>query len=177
MADDDDKDKVIAELRKEEAGLRRKLRDTEARAAQLEAAEGDRDKIIAQAKAEGASEERVKLNAEHSKALAGAEVRAAAAKRLADPDDAVRFLDMDQLLGADGKVDAAKIDAELVALVEKKPYLAAAGAGGGGGGDDGGANGTGGKPTGSGDGGPRPPAAGSSDDQVNALLRQAAGRK
>ena len=85
----------------------------------------------------------------------------------------MRFLDLTEVVGADGKVDRTKIDQQLAELVERKPYLAATSAGGGGG--DGG-NGIGGKPTGSGDGGPRPPATGSADDQVNALLRKAAGR-
>src|SRR5580704_15156556 len=101
---DDDKDATIAELRRENGTQRRKLRDAEARVAQLEAAEGDKGKIIADAKAEGAAEERARLGSEHAKALAGAELKAAAARKLADPEDAVRFLDMTEVVGADGKV-------------------------------------------------------------------------
>jgi hypothetical protein len=179
MADgDDDKDAIIAKLRQDEASMRKKLRDAEARNSQLEAAEGDRDKIIAQAKAEGAAEARAALTAEHNRALAGAELKAAAARKLADPEDAVRFLDMTEVVGADGKVDGTKIDTMLTELVEKKPYLAIpAGNGGSGGGAGGGGDGAGGgKPTGSGDGGARPPAPGNADEEVNSMIRKAAGR-
>jgi hypothetical protein len=171
--DPDEKDATIAELRRENATQRKKLRDAEARVTQLEAAEGDKAKLITDAKAEGAAEERTRLAADHAKALAGAELKAAAARKLADPEDAVRFLDMTEVFGADGKVDTAKIDKLLTDLVEKKPYLAVP-AGNGGGGGDGGAGG--GKPTGSGDGGARPPAAGNADEEVNSLIRKAAGR-
>lgn len=174
---DDEKDATIAKLRKDEATLRKQLRDAEARNAQLEAAEGDRDKIVAVAKAEGAAEAHAQMTTEHNKALAGAELKAAAARKLADPEDAVRFLDMTEVIGADGKVDGAKIDTMLGELVEKKPYLAIpAGNGGSGGGGSGGGGDGGAKPTGSGDGGARPGAAGNADDEVNALIRKAAGR-
>jgi hypothetical protein len=177
MADgDDDKDAIIAELRKTEAAQRRKLRDAEARVQQLEAAEGDKDKIIAAAKAEGAAEARATLASEHAKALAGAELKAAAARKLADPEDAVRFLDMAEIVGADGKVDTTKIDTMLTELVEKKPYLAANGDGTKTGGDGGKGGDGDGKPKGSGDGGARQGATGSSDDEVNAAIRKAAGR-
>ena len=105
---DDEKDQTIAELRRGEASMRKKLRDAEARVAQLEAVEGDREKIVAQAKAEGAAEARTAMQSEHAGQLASAEVRIAAARRLADPEDAIRFLDLKEVVGADGKVDAAE---------------------------------------------------------------------
>lgn len=185
---DDEKDATIAKLRRDEADLRKKLRDAEGKVAQLEAKEADQDKVIATAKAEGAAEERSKLTAEHAKALAGAEVRARAARTLADPDDAVKFLDLSEVVGGDGKVDGTKIDEQLKELVEKKPYLAVSGAGGaGGGGSGGGGSGDGGGSGGDGggdgtrrtpswDGGARQGAGGNADEDFNAVLRKAAGR-
>lgn len=56
-----------------------------------------------------------------------AEIRAAAAKKLADPRDALRFLDLDQFeVDADGDVDAEEIADAIEELIKNKPYLAAA---------------------------------------------------
>lgn len=177
MAEDDDKE-TIAQLRRDEAALRKQLRTAEGRVAQLEAKEADQDKVIERAKAEGAAEEREKLTKEHAEALAGAEVRARAARALADPDDAIKFLDLKELVGNDGKVQVAKIDEQLADLVEKKPYLKVNGTGRTG---DKGDDKTGDKSDDKGqrgnwDGGARPGASGNADDDFNAVLRKAAGR-
>lgn len=56
-----------------------------------------------------------------------AEIRAAAKGRLADPKDALTFLDLDQFeVDADGAVDEDEIAEAIEDLVKKKPYLAAA---------------------------------------------------
>ncbi|OZF23960.1 hypothetical protein CH296_28375 [Rhodococcus sp. 14-2496-1d] len=56
------------------------------------------------------------------------EVRAAAAGKLADPADAVKFLDLDQFdVGEDGDVDQDEIEDAIEDLVKRKPYLAAQG--------------------------------------------------
>jgi hypothetical protein len=56
-----------------------------------------------------------------------AEIRAAAAKKLADPRDALRFLDLDQFeVGDDGEIDADEIAEAIEDLIKSKPYLAAA---------------------------------------------------
>lgn len=61
--------------------------------------------------------------------LVRSEVRAAAAGKLADPEDAVRFLALDELeLDPDGNVDGSTIAAAVDKLLETKPYLAANGA-------------------------------------------------
>lgn len=55
-----------------------------------------------------------------------AEVRAAAAGKLADPADALRFLDLDQFeVGDDGDVDEDEIADAIEELITQKPYLAA----------------------------------------------------
>lgn len=57
-----------------------------------------------------------------------AEVRAAAAGKMNDPTDALRYLDLDQFeVGNDGEVDTAAITAAIENLVKEKPYLAAQG--------------------------------------------------
>lgn len=56
------------------------------------------------------------------------EVKAAAKGVLADPNDAFRFLDLDQFeVDDDGDVDEDEIASAIADLVEKKPYLAAQG--------------------------------------------------
>lgn len=57
-----------------------------------------------------------------------AELRAAAAGKLADPADALKFLDLSAFeVNADGEVDADALAESITDLVEKKPYLAAQG--------------------------------------------------
>ncbi|GFH38906.1 hypothetical protein [Streptomyces pacificus] len=55
------------------------------------------------------------------------EVRAAAKGRLADPKDALTFLDLDQFeVNEDGEVDEDEIAEAIEDLIKNKPYLAAA---------------------------------------------------
>jgi len=55
-----------------------------------------------------------------------AEVRAAAAGKLADPSDALRFLDLAQFeVGEDGDIDQDEIADAIDELLTQKPYLAA----------------------------------------------------
>lgn len=57
-----------------------------------------------------------------------AEIRAAAAAKLADPADALRFLDLSEFeVGSDGDVDSAAVNAAIDVLITSKPYLAAQG--------------------------------------------------
>jgi len=57
-----------------------------------------------------------------------AEIRAAAAGKLADPADALRYLDLSDFeVGPDGEVDASAMNEAIEALVKSKPYLAAQG--------------------------------------------------
>jgi len=57
-----------------------------------------------------------------------AEVRATATGKLADPQDALRFLNLSDFeVGSDGEVDASQIETAIDDLIESKPYLAAQG--------------------------------------------------
>ena len=70
-----------------------------------------------------------------------AEIRAAAAGKLADPADALRYLDVSSFeVGDDGETDAAAIAAAVDDLITTKPYLAAQGRRFQGGGDGGARN-------------------------------------
>ncbi|MFE9765110.1 hypothetical protein ACFYPC_11345 [Streptomyces sp. NPDC005808] len=56
-----------------------------------------------------------------------AEVKAAAAGKLADPADAYKFLDLDQFeVDDDGNVDSEEVAEAIEELIKNKPYLAAA---------------------------------------------------
>jgi hypothetical protein len=69
-----------------------------------------------------------------------AEVKAAAAGKLADPADALQFLDLSTIdVDDDGTVDPDQVAEAIADLVKKKPYLAAQGARKWQGGADGGA--------------------------------------
>ncbi len=69
-----------------------------------------------------------------------AEIKAASAGKLADPLDALRFLDITTFeVGEDGDVDSDAIASAIGALITDKPYLAAQGGGRFQGGADGGA--------------------------------------
>src|SRR5690606_19297838 len=55
-----------------------------------------------------------------------AELRAVAAGKLADPSDALTFIDLDAIdVDDDGNVDRSALEAAVANLVTTKPYLAA----------------------------------------------------
>src|SRR5699024_124188 len=57
-----------------------------------------------------------------------AEVRATGASKLADPADALRFIDLSEFeVGEDGSVDSEAISGAIDSLLKNKPYLAAQG--------------------------------------------------
>lgn len=95
---------------------RDKRRDLERRLADKDKGGGD----DAVAKATAAA------TAKANSRIIKAEIRAAAAKKLADPRDALRFLDLEQFdVDDDGEVDAEEIVDAIEQLIKDKPYLAA----------------------------------------------------
>jgi hypothetical protein len=87
-----------------------------------QANEGENEKKIREAGETARKEER---EAWASRVVA-AEVRARAGTKLADPEDAVRLLDLAEFeVGDDGEVDREKIDKAVDKLLGTKPYLAA----------------------------------------------------
>lgn len=68
---------------------------------------------------------REELTTESNARLVRAEVKAAAAGKLADPADAPRFIDLSKIkVGDDGEPDAKQIKKAIEDLLKEKPYLA-----------------------------------------------------
>jgi len=111
---------TITALKAEASDWRRKLRTTEQERDDLKRAGLDeQERAVAEAEARG----RAAAEEEFSRRTLEAEIRAAAAGRLQDPADAIRYLDVDALLEQDGSADLPKAIERLLA---DKPYLAVA---------------------------------------------------
>ena len=104
--------------------------DLKAKAARFDelaaANKSELEKAVERAKADadkaGRQDERSKADAR----IVRAEVKAAAGTKLADPEDAVRLLDLGQFkVDDDGEVDGKAIAQAIDDLVKTKPYLAA----------------------------------------------------
>lgn len=79
------------------------------------------ERAVAEARAEGRKE----AFAESTSRLARAELRAVAAGKLADPDDAAALIgDLSQFVTASGDVDTKAMTSAIDVLVKAKPYLA-----------------------------------------------------
>lgn len=121
-----DIDRIVADRVARERGKYADYDDLKAKAADYEQlraqSQTDQEKAIETARAEGKAEVQTAAN----ERLIRAEVRAAAAGKLADPADAVRLLDVTGLtVGDDGTVDAKALAERIGQLVKDKPYLAA----------------------------------------------------
>lgn len=87
-----------------------------------ESSMSDQEKAIEAAKRDARAEAQTAFNGR----IVQAEVRASAAGKLADPEDAILHLDLAQFdVDAEGKVDKKAITKALDELVKAKPYLAA----------------------------------------------------
>lgn len=153
------KEQLLADLARERdrrQAAEREAKRTEAEMAKLrESSMSDQEKAIEQARREARAEATGAFN----KRLVQADVRAAAAGRLTDPEDAIRFLDLDTFaVNDDGDTDKKAIAAAVAQLVKDKPYLAAGAT----------------RPTGDADQGARGAGAGSSS--MNDLIRNAIRR-
>lgn len=92
------------------------------------------EKAIAAAKREALEEAQKSFQ----RRLVQAEVRAMAAGKLNDPEDAIHFLDLDDVaVGEDGTIDKKALTKKLDDLVKAKPYLAGGGTRQSGGADQG----------------------------------------
>ncbi|MBX6360105.1 MAG: hypothetical protein IRZ03_08500 [Acidobacterium ailaaui] len=115
--------RALDAMKAERKELKRQLR--ELREA-LEAAQRSAQKE-GEPTAEDIRREAEKAAAEKANArIVRSEVRAAATGKLADPNDALTFLDLTQFdVDEDGNVDADEIAEAIDELLKKKPYLAA----------------------------------------------------
>lgn len=112
-------------LTAERDARQRAERDAKAAKAELDKlrteSQSEQERAIARAKDEGRAEAVTTAN----ERIVRAEVRAAAASKLADPADAVHFLDLsDFTVEDDGSVDSKAISKAIDQLVKEKPYLA-----------------------------------------------------
>ena len=111
--------KRMEALRSEAAALRRRLRSSEQEIEKLKrAGMDDQERVVAEAEARG----REAAEQAFSRRTLEAEIRAAAAGKLQDPADAIRYLDVDELLKQDDS--DRELPKAIAKLVEDKPYLA-----------------------------------------------------
>ena len=111
---------------------RRRAREAERRAREAEAErdrlkqqnETEQERVVREATEAARREERERA----IRRIVAAEVKARAGGKLADPEDAVRFLDASRFTVSDeGEVDPSEIDSAIEDLLNQKPYLKAAG--------------------------------------------------
>jgi type IV secretory pathway VirB10-like protein len=101
-------------------------RDLKAAQAALEKVRRDSMSESERAIATAREEAKAEVLASVTARLVGAEVRAVAAGKLADPSDAMRYLDASTLVDVQGEPDANAIASAIDALVKDRPYLAPA---------------------------------------------------
>jgi hypothetical protein len=115
-------ERELAETRRESIGRRRRIGELEGELSTLrEQGMGEQERAVEQAR----REEREKLEAEHRSERVRASLLLAASTKLRDPQDAVRYVDLDALAEhEDGQLDRAAGRA-IDELLEQKDYLAA----------------------------------------------------
>jgi predicted nuclease with TOPRIM domain len=122
-----DRKQAEAKIRKansEAANLRKRLRELEPKAAELQ-----RIKDAEKTESERLNDQLTRAQeqiAATRKRLVKTQVQALAGVSFADPEDAVGALDLDSYIDSDGDIDEAAITADLDALLERKPHWAKA---------------------------------------------------
>lgn len=118
--------KAIDAMKAERNAARQEARDLKAQMAALQAQIDSKDKPPEEQALEAARREaREEVMKEANEKLIKAEIRAAAAGKLADPTDALRLLDLGSFeVAGDGTIDTEAISDAIDNLIEKKPYLA-----------------------------------------------------
>lgn len=110
---------------KEAKAATKTLEEVQGRLAKLEEdGKSDTEKAITAARKEAADEARSAEREKWTQKFVSAEVRAAAAQKLADPDDA-RLLDLSDFTVAEDGTIQGDINAAVDKLIESKPHLAA----------------------------------------------------
>jgi hypothetical protein len=126
-----DRKQAEAKIRKansEAANLRKRLKEQEPQLAELqrikdsEKSESERLNDQLTAAQEQITATRKRLVTARVQAIAGASVEDRAA--FADPEDAVGALELGSYIDSDGDIDEAAIEADLQALLERKPHWA-----------------------------------------------------
>lgn len=112
---------------KANADAAKRASDAERRLSELQqAAKPDNEKELDKVRAEAADRARKETLQTANRRIIKSEIRAEAAGKLADPEDAVRFLDFDDfIVSDDGDVDTKALAQAVAGLLKDKPYLAA----------------------------------------------------
>lgn len=91
-----------------------------------ESSKTEHEKQLDKVRLEATEEARKDAFSRANARIVKSEVRVAAAGKLADPEDAVRFLNLDEfVVDDDGNVEAKAISDAVARLLKDKPYLAA----------------------------------------------------
>lgn len=124
-------DKGREALAKERKARREAAKELKALKAELDALKAQGASATEQDEAKKAVEQarreaEAAANEKANKRVVAADVRAAATGKLADPADALAFLDLTQFeVGEDGSTDKQEIDEAISDLLKRKPHLAA----------------------------------------------------
>lgn len=112
----------IKKANSEAANLRKRLKELEPKAAELQAIK-DSEKSESERLNDqlAAAQEQISKTRQR---LAKSRVQALAGSSFADPEDAVGALDLDSYIDSDGDIDEAAVEADLQALLERKPHWA-----------------------------------------------------
>jgi membrane protein involved in colicin uptake len=114
--------------RKARKAAEKAARDAQAKLDKLtEASQSDTEKAIEKARREAAEAAKAEVTTAFRQRILKSEIRAQAAGKFADPDDAVSLLDLDDsdVFDADGEVRTDALAKELDALLDRKPHLKA----------------------------------------------------
>lgn len=117
--------KALQAERKARKEAERKAREAAEEAERLKReAMSEQERALAEAREEAAKAARAEAESKYQKALLEQSIKAAAAGKMADPTDALAYLDTSDLIGEDGMVDEQAVADAVSDLLKAKPYLA-----------------------------------------------------
>lgn len=121
--------KALAAMKEREKAARAEARELKKRLADLEAAASAADKTPDEQALEAARREaEAAALAKANERILRSDIKAAAAGKLADPSDALAYLDLSEFEADEsGNFDSSEIAEAISDLLERKPYLAAQG--------------------------------------------------
>lgn len=121
--------KALSAMKEREKAARARARELEREVAELRAAIESKDKSPDEQAIEAVRREaEAAAIARANERILRSEIKAAAAGKLADPEDALRYLDLAEFeVDESGNVDTSEISDAIHELLERKPYLSAQG--------------------------------------------------
>lgn len=121
--------KALSAMKEREKAARARARELEREVAELRAAIESKDKTPDEQELDAVRREaEAAAIARANERILRSEIKAAAAGKLADPEDALRYLDLEEFeVDESGNVDTSEISDAIHELLERKPYLSAQG--------------------------------------------------